>query len=266
MLRRTGGPPTSCSCRPGRSCSPASGRRRCPTWPATSGSITFDGRGSGASGPAGRRGGVRRRRVRRRRPRRAGRHRHRRGRRWSALSCGASGRCTWPPATPTGCAGCSRSRRRCGFGVPDPGRDECSLATTRLDDHEGWAKYNRHYWLRAATTTTSCGSSSARCSPSRTRPSRSRTASAGPRDRPRRPWSTPPPAGSGCDGAVCTPLEPLCRAGALPGAGHARHRRRDRGRTRSAQRLAELTGGHLRAGRGRRPRAARPRPGAGQPR
>ena len=69
----------------------------------------------------------------------------------------------------------------------------------------------------------------------------------------------------GCDGATCTSVEPLCARVTLPG---------DRSSTAPTtgpqppigERLAELTGGELLARRGRRPRPARPRPGAGQPR
>ncbi len=47
-----------------------------------------------------------------------------------------------------------------------------------LDTEEGWAKDNRHYWLRTGAGTPS--SSSASCCASRIRPSSRRTASAGP--------------------------------------------------------------------------------------
>lgn len=74
------------------------------------------------------------------------------------------------------------------------------LATTPMDgpsDHwdeelstdEGWAKYNRHYWLRDYRG--SWSSSSPRCSPNGTRPSQERTASAGAWTRRRRHSSRP---------------------------------------------------------------------------
>ena len=46
------GRPRSCCCPPGRSCTRGSGRRRCPTWPGTSGWSPSTGRGNGAVGPA----------------------------------------------------------------------------------------------------------------------------------------------------------------------------------------------------------------------
>ena len=55
-----------------------------------------------------------------------------------------------------------------------------------LDTDEGWAKYNKHYWLRDYQGFVDFFLS--RCSPSRTRPSRSRTASAGASRRRARRW------------------------------------------------------------------------------
>ena len=90
---------------------------------------------------------------------------------------------------------------------------------TRLETYEGWNKWNQHYWLRAATRTSS-SSSSRRSSPSRTRPSSSRTRSAG-RSTPTPRRSSPPslrrvfrtkPASASC-----------ADAHSLPGARHPRH-------------------------------------------
>ena len=69
----------------------------------------------------------------------------------------------------------------------------------------------------------------------------------------------------GCDGAVCTDIEPLCAQVTQPGHRAARLRGPGpRPRVRRAAGRADRR--QPRGGRGRRPRAAAPRPGAGQPR
>ena len=70
--------PPCCCCRPGRSCVPRSGRRRCRTSRGTARVITFDPRGNGRSDHPRDADGVRRRGAHRRCSRRTGCDRHRR--------------------------------------------------------------------------------------------------------------------------------------------------------------------------------------------
>ena len=260
-LRRRASRPCCC-CRPGRSSTRGSGRRRSPTSPATSGSSPSTGAATAAPTGPTRLERVRRARVRRRRARRAGRDRHRaRGAR-RAVGAARSGASCSPPSTRSGSPARSSSRRP--RRSPQHRRDAPSRPFDEpLETDEGWAKYNRHYWLDA-TTATSSSSSSARCSPSRTRPSRSRTASAG--------GSRPTPETLALDlpRAAARTIADDVRARsaarvALPGARDPR-----RPTTRSAPHasgaaLAELTGGALVDARRRRPLPARARPGARQP-
>ena len=91
----------------------------------------------------------------------------------------AAGRCCSPPSTRSGSRASvfiAPARRRSPPAAPRARR--LRRSTSRSTTDEGWAKYNRHYWLERLPRTSS-SSSSRRCSPSRTRPSRSRTASAG---------------------------------------------------------------------------------------
>ena len=138
----------SCCCRPGRSSTRATGRCRSRTSRATAASSTFDGRGNGRSDRPARRGyderefaadalavmdatGDRARASS------------------SALSLGAQralllaaehpervdGRGLHRPAVPLAPRRVDRARRP-------------AVATTSSTTDEGWAKYNRHYWLR----------------------------------------------------------------------------------------------------------------------
>ena len=190
-------PRPSCWCPPGRS-SPSR------FWKAQIGFlarhyrvVTFDGRGSGRSGrPAGRRR-LHGRGVRRRHPGRAGRDRRPSAAVLVTESCGASlggarrGRAPRPGARARGDRPVVRARR--GHPGPRP------RAVGRAAGHarEGWAKYNKHYWLGGGYDDFTRVLLRAGCSPSRTRPSRSRTASAGRTRSRRRPSRTPPRAGSG---------------------------------------------------------------------
>ena len=115
----------------------------------------------------------------------------------------------------------------------------------------------------SATTTASSSSSSARCSASRTRPSRSRTASAG-RSRPTPRRSPTRPRRS----TLCGPerrSRDAVRARRAARCSSSTATRTRSARTRQGAALAEVTGGAARHARGRRPRPAGARPGAGQP-
>ena len=153
---------------------------------------------------------------------------------------------------------CGSRRRRRPSGTTSPWDEP-------LDTHRGLGEVQQALLARRRLRRLRRSSSSGRCSPSRTRPSRSRTASAGRTRSRRRRWSTPPRAGSGCDGAVCEPIEPLCPAGPLPGPRGARHRRPDPAARRSASGWPSSPAATLvlLEGAGHGPLGARP--GAGQP-
>ena len=114
--------------------------------------------------------------------------------------------------------------RRAGCRSPSPAREQFAVGRAARH-HRGLGEVQRALLARGRLRRLRRGSSSSRCSTSRTRPSRSRTASAGRCETSRRRrWPTPPPGGSGCDGAVLRPLEPLCAQVHVPGARDPRHR------------------------------------------
>ena len=167
--------------------------------------VTFDGRGSGRLRPAAGRGGLRQRGVRRRRPRGPGRRRgrpRRPGRRCPAAS-------TWAVHVAAGHPERVRGpvRDRPVLRVRPPGRARATSyvwSTGHAATARGLGEVQPALLAGGRLRRTSCGSSSARCSPSRTPPSRSRTAvewAAGPD--PETLVDDRRPAGSGCDGAVC---------------------------------------------------------------
>ena len=225
--------------------------------------VTFDGRGSGRVRPAGGGGGVHQRGVRRRHRRGDGRRRRRPGRPGLALVRGdlVGARRGRPPRA--GARACSRSRRPAGSRSPSASGELVAWdAPTTTHARAGRSTTGTTGWR--ATTTTSCGSSSARCSTSRTRPSRSRTQSAGAaRSRPQTLVDTT----AGTAGLRRRGLHrhrAAVRAGPVPGDGAARHRRPGPPDA-IGERLPSSPAARSILRRGRRPRPARPRPGAGQP-
>ena len=131
-----------------------------------------------------------------------------------------------------------------------------------LDTDEGWAKYNRHYWLarlprlprvlllagvhRAALDEADRGLRRLGARDDARDADRHGSSQTGARRRRR------------C--ASLAPSRSQCPVLVIHGT-----RRRDHRRRRAAIALAEATGGELVDARGRRPRPARPRPGEGQP-
>ena len=126
------------------------GRRRCPTWPGTSGWSR-----STRAATAARTG----------RPtprpttdaemvadthRGAGRGRASSGRCWSASAPAPGTRCSWRRQHPDRVLGSSRSSAMAPVLAPPrrTGPSHVQRSTSALDTDEGWAKYNRHYWRR----------------------------------------------------------------------------------------------------------------------
>ncbi len=170
--------------------------------------VTFDGRGSGGSDrPWGRRRTPTRSTPPTRSPS------------WTppateravlvALSCASSWAVHVAAAHPERVAGLFVLSPSCGVNVGSPGASS-SPSTSGTPPRRAGPSTTGTTGSRAATTTSST-SSSARCSPSRTRPSRSRTASGGPTTSPRSTLVDATAGRLGCDGTVCSPIEPVCR-------------------------------------------------------
>ena len=102
--------------------------------------------GAAACRAPGRRGRVHRRRVRRRHRRGARRDRDRHGRAGHGVVRCVLGGARRGQAPVSGSPACSRSRRRAGWTCPRPVATT-SRSTSRSTPPEGWAKYNKHYWL-----------------------------------------------------------------------------------------------------------------------
>ena len=246
------GPTTVLSCRAGRWSRPASGRRSCPPVPLLPRRELRRARQRASDRPG--RGG----RVRRRTstpstswpcwtpPPASGPSSSRSPAAWS-------GRSTSRRGTPSRVLGCSRCRRpastcrtrRDAYPWParlpeDRGLGEAQPARLARGGHDDFLQFFfERDVLRAALDQAGRG--------------RRRVGA----EVARRPSSTAWRARSGCDGAVATPLEPLCRQGAVPGDGAARHR--GPGPAVPGRRAAGRAHGRLAArGRGRRPRPPRP--------
>ena len=182
-----------------------------------------------------------------------------------SLSCGAPGRCTSRPATPTGCSGLFAIAPACGFRPSTRTREESSgPSATRTPG--GWAKYNKHYWLeggyddflrvllrpdvqRAALDQADRG-----------------RRGVGPRHRPADPGRHDRRAARAATARSARDIEPLCAAGPLPGHGAARHRRPGPRPTGSASGSPSSPAARWCCVEGAGHGPARPRPGAGQPR
>ena len=209
--------------------------------------VTFDGRGQRRVGPT--------RWGRRRTPTAEyaadtvavhRRHRHRAGRARRPLERGHLGRCRWPPSTPSGCRGWSRSSACACVAAAGPGRARDLHRRRRSAPRRGWAKYNRHYWLEGGYddfVAVLLRPDVQRAALDQADRGRRRL---GARDRPRRPWSTAPPGGSARRGRVHRHWGRCCAPCPVPGARRPRHARTGlRARRRSGVRLAELPGGSL---------------------
>ena len=157
--------------------------------------VTFDGRGNGRSDRPPKPTAYTDAEFVEGRGRRARRHRAPTGPCWSACRWADCGTAARRATSRPGPRGRVVHRRPCRLATERPTATSPRTADrpfdAELDVYEGWAKYNRHYWLTRLRRLPR-SSSSARSSPSPTRPSRSRTASAG-RTRPTaRRWSHDP--------------------------------------------------------------------------
>ncbi len=120
-----------------------------PYFARHSSAITFDPRGNGQLGPARSSRGLRRARVRGRRARSPGRDRHRSGGDRRVLTGRAAGSALGRRAS-------GARRRRASSSALRSRSAASSRCTARsskrfdeeFDTDEGWAKFNRHYWLR----------------------------------------------------------------------------------------------------------------------
>ncbi len=161
-----------------------------------------------------------------------------------SLSCGTSWSIRVAVAQPHRVDGLFSIAPSCGLDVTDPAREEFSWHNP-LDTDRGWAKYNRHYWTadpaqyddflrfffgrmfhepHSTKQIEDCIGWGREISPQ---------------------TLVDTTAGRlGCDGGVCTPLEPLCRQLACPVL--VMHGTEDAVRGPAiSRRLAELTAAHL---------------------
>ncbi len=175
-----------------------------------------------------------------------------------ALSCGATWSVHVAAASPRAGARVSRDRAGLRLGC-QPARNANGTPGTRgWTASEGWAKYNRHYWLQRRLRRLPAVLLRADCSTSRTPPSRSRTVCAwSADDRRRRRCATPTAGRLGLRRCHLLVDRDGLRRVRCPV--HVVHGTEDRiSRHAVGERLAELTGGSLRADRGRRARPAWP--------
>ena len=193
--------------------------------------------------PAGGRGGVHRRGVRRRRPRRAGRHRHRARGRWSRCPAGPPGRCTLAAEHPDRVLGIfALGAGRATSRVPRTGRDVIDWDGPSTST-EGWAKYNRHYWLEGGYDDfLEFFFGQMFSEPHSTKQIEDCVGWA--RETTPQTLVDTTAGMHGCDGVACTPLEDVCARVSCPVL--VVHGTEDAIRPpRVSERLAELTGGSL---------------------
>ncbi len=242
MRSMAGEAPPSCSCRPGRWCTPASGRPRSVIWQGIS--AWSPSTGGGTAGPTGRW-------ARRHTPMRSmpptpwpcSTPPRPRGPSWSACRGASPGRCTWLPTHPDRVAGVLGIGGSSNVDVPRTGRDVVDWEGPATST-EGWAKYNRAVLARGRLRRLRGVLLRARCSASRTPPSRSRTPSAGRSRPPRRPSPTPAPGCTASTASRCTPIEEVCARVSCPVLlVHGTHDAISPPAV--SQRIAELTGGSV---------------------
>jgi pimeloyl-ACP methyl ester carboxylesterase/predicted glycosyltransferase len=203
--------------------------------------VTFDGRGSGRSG----------------RPRRAAAYTDEeyaadtlavmdatetREAVLVALSCGVAWSVHVAAQQPERILGIFALSPSCGLSVAQPNRDSHPW-NERTTSHDGWGKYNKHYWLDGDYDDFLAFFFAAMFTEPHSTKQIEDCVGWGREIAPETLADTT--AGRlGCDGAVCTPLEPLCRLLTCPVM--VVHGTEDAVRTyQIGERLADLTGGSL---------------------
>jgi pimeloyl-ACP methyl ester carboxylesterase/predicted glycosyltransferase len=159
-----------------------------------------------------------------------------------ALSCGVAWSVHVAAQQPSRVLGIFALSPSCGLSVPQPDRDSQPW-DQRTTSHDGWAKYNKHYWLDGDYDDFLAFFFAAMFTEPHSTKQIEDCVGWGREISPETLADTT--AGRlGCDGAVCTPLEPLCRQVTCPVM--VVHGTDDAVRTHQiGERLADLTGGSL---------------------
>ena len=158
------------------------------------------------------------------------------------LSCGAAWAVHVAADHPQRVQGLFAIAPACGFNLPSPHRDQYSW-NARQPHSDGWAKYNRHYWLEGDYGDFLAFFFSEMFSePHSTK--QIEDAIAWGRDISPQTLVDTHAGRTGCDGAVCASIEPVCMRVTCPVT--VLHGTDDRIRgIEYGERLAELTGGNL---------------------
>ena len=180
------------------------------------------------------------------------------GRAGRRCPAGRPGRCTSRPSTRTGCIGHrSRSGRRAGSTSADPDRDAVRCGRRRRRHHDGLGEVQQALLARRRLRRLPASSSSRKMFPEPHSTKQIEDCVGwGARDQRRRPWSTPPPAGSAATARSARRSSRLCAQVRCPVL--VIHGTDDRIRPHDDRRAARRA--HRRvagAARGRRARAAR---------
>ena len=174
-----------------------------------------------------------------------------------SLSCGATWSVLVAADHPDRVLGLFAIAPSCGFAMPTPGRDGVPW-DVRTDSTDGWAKYNKYFWLEGDYDDFLHFFFARMCSEPHSSKQFEDCVGWGREIAPQTLADTT--AGRlGHDGAVCVQLEPLCRRVRCPVT--VVHGTDDQIRTHAiGERLAELTGGSLLlvAGGGHGPQARDP--------
>ncbi len=159
-----------------------------------------------------------------------------------SLSCGAAWSVRAAADHPDRVLGLFAIAPSCGFPTRQPERDHVPW-DARVDDHTGWATYNKHYWLEGDYDAFLRFFFDQMFSEPHSTKQIEDCVGWGHEIAPATLVDTT--AGRlGCDGAVCTPLEPLCHRVRCPVT--VVHGTDDHVRPHAVgERLAELTGGSL---------------------
>jgi pimeloyl-ACP methyl ester carboxylesterase len=158
------------------------------------------------------------------------------------LSCGASWAIRVAAGHPERVHGIVAIGAACGFPVAQPERDHC-VWSVPYGTYQGWAKYNKHYWLNGGYEDF-VRFFMAEMFPEPHSTKQIEDATTWGLDVEPEVLVATTAGRLGCDGAVCTSVEPLCALVRCPVL--AIHGTDDHVRTHAiSERLAELTGAEL---------------------